>query len=201
MEENTLEVGTLAKRRQNALNRGEKLVPCTCQTFGRPDGVPHHVTQRVRRAHQKLDVDEPRNKTATSHQVIQYHNSPPPLLDDEMDVWNDNEELSGHDVNAFSEHKGLAMNLYKLSTDSGGSADGEFSNLNDDAFSNDIDEVDSTDNETCNIEDYPELYYRPGSLSSGDEVTNSETSEDSFGYEYCEGMCLSSIPRVPCQAN
>ena len=66
----------------------------------------------------------------------------------------------------------------------------ESSNLDDDdGFDNDIDEVDSTENETGAVEDYPELYYRSDSLSSSDEETDSDTSEDSFGYEFCEGMC------------
>ena len=180
MVENVLEGGTQAKRRQNALNRGEKLVPCTCQTFGRLDGTPHHVTQRVRRAHQARDINELRNERETSQPILQYHDSPP-LLNDEMYIWNDNEEREGLAMN---------MNLHELSTDAEECADGEFSNLNDDALAigNDIDEVNSTDNIDA-IEDYPELYYRSDSLSSSDEETDSDTSEDSFGYEFCEGMC------------
>ena len=45
MEENTLKAGTQAKRRQNALNRSEKLVLCVCQTFERSDDVSHHITR------------------------------------------------------------------------------------------------------------------------------------------------------------
>ena len=180
MVEHVLEGGTQAKRRQNALNRGEKLVPCTCETFGRLDGTPHHVTQRVRRAHQARDINELRNERETSQPILQYHDSPP-LLNDEMYIWNDNEEREGLAMN---------MNLHELSTDSGGSMHRESSNLDDDdGFDNDIDEVDSTENETGAVEDYPELYYRSDSLSSSDEETDSDTSEDSFGYEFCEGMC------------
>ena len=183
MEEDVLDGGTQAKRWQNALNRGEKLVPCACQTFGCLDGTPHYVTRRVWRAHQARDMDEPRNEGEASHQVLQSYDSPLPLLNDEMD---DNEEL-GHEVNALSTHGGLAMNPHELSTDSGASMHGESSDFDDEGFDNDID--DSTENEIGAVEDYPELYYPDSISSASNEATDSDSSEDSFSYEFCEGMC------------
>lgn len=47
MEEDVLKRDIQAKRRQNVLNRGEKLVSCACQSFERLDDALHHVSRWI----------------------------------------------------------------------------------------------------------------------------------------------------------